>query len=78
MEILEKNKIKRGRGRPRGEPTFMKSFRVSKTMNEFFESIEAQNKFLVNLVANTREYKSFVKQKSELEAKNQPALFENA
>ena len=40
------NRIKRKRGRPKGEPTFTKSIRVDWRIRNFLDSIDNQNTFV--------------------------------
>ena len=71
--------IKRGRGRPKGsgkkEPTYCKGFRFQKPLREFFSSLENSNKFFIDTITNTPEYKAFIAKREAEQYKDQPSLF---
>ena len=71
--------IKRGRGRPKGSgkkaPTFTQSFRVSESLKAFFNKIEHANKFMIDTITNTPEYKAFIAKREAEQYKDQPSLF---
>ena len=71
METRKKNKG----GRPKKEPTYTQSFRVSKNLKEFYNKIEHANKFMIDTITNTPEYKAFISDKAEQENEKQPSLF---
>lgn len=73
METPKKNKG----GRPRKflEPTFTQSFRVEKTLKEFYNEIEHANQFMIDTITNTPEYKAFIAKKEAEQYKDQPSLF---
>lgn len=71
METRKKNKG----GRPRKEPTYTQSFRVDKTLKEFYNEIGHANKFMIDTIRNTPEYKAFIAKRAEQEDTNQPSLF---
>ena len=65
MEV-KKNKC----GRPRKEPTYTQSFRVSKNLKEFYNKIEHANKFMVDTITNTPEYQAFIAKRAEKDSKD--------
>lgn len=71
--------IKRGRGRPKGSgkkaPTFTQSFRVSESLKAFYDEIEHANKFMIDIITNTPEYKAFIAKREAEQYKDQPSLF---
>ena len=71
METRKKNKG----GRPRKEPTYTQSFRIDKTLKEFYKEIGHANKFMIDTITNTPEYKAFIAKRAEQEDTNQPSLF---
>lgn len=54
------NRIKRKRGRPKGEPTFTKSIRVDWRIRNFLDSIDNQNTFINEVIRATPEFKAFL------------------
>lgn len=73
MDTPKKNKG----GRPRKflETTYTQSFRVGKTLKEFYNEIEHANQFMIDTITNTPEYKAFIAKRAEQEKSNQPSLF---
>ena len=71
MENPKKNKG----GRPRKDPTFTKGFRFHQSFKVFFAELENANKFLIDTITNTPEYKAFLAKRQEQEQINQPSLF---
>lgn len=74
--------VKRGRGRPKGSkgvktkpPTFTQSFRVSESLKAFYDEIEHANKFMIDTITNTPEYKAFIAKREAEQHKDQPSLF---
>lgn len=71
--------IKRGRGRPKGsgkkDPTFTKGFRFHQSFKVFFADLENANKFLIDTITNTPEYKAFIAKREAEQYKDQPSLF---
>lgn len=72
---METPKNKGGRPRKYGESTYTQSFRVPKTLKDFYDEIEHANKFMVDTITNTPEFKAFLAKRKEQEAINQPNLF---
>lgn len=71
METPKKNKG----GRPRKDPTFTQSFRVSESLKAFYNEIEHANKFMIDTITNTPEYKAFIAKREAEQYKDQPNLF---
>ncbi len=71
METPKKNKG----GRPRKDPTFTQSFRVSESLKAFYNEIEHANKFMIDTITNTPEYKAFIAKREAEQYKDQPSLF---
>lgn len=74
--------VKRGRGRPKGSkglktkpPTFIRSFRVNESLQAFYNEIENANKFMIDIITNTPEYKAFIAKREAEQYKDQPSLF---
>ncbi len=50
-------------GRNKKEKTYIKSIRVNEDMKEFLSSLDNTNIFVLQLLKDTTEYKSFIHQK---------------
>lgn len=77
--MKDTKEVKRGRGRPKGSrkkaPTFVKSFRVDMSLKDFYNEIDNANKFMIDTIKNTPEYKAFIAKRAEQKDINQPSLF---
>lgn len=54
----------------------IKSLRISLELNEFLQSLDNANQFVIQLIKECEEYKNFLIKKAELDNKNQPSLFD--
>ncbi len=50
-------------GRKKKEKTYIKSIRVNEDIKEFLSSLDNANIFVLQLLQETKEYKSFIHQK---------------
>ena len=71
METPRKNKG----GRPRKDPTFIQSFRIKRNLKDFCQSLDSANKFFIDTITNTPEYKAFIAKSEAEQYKDQPSLF---
>ena len=71
METPKKNKG----GRPRKDPTFIQSFRIKRNLKDFCQSLDSANKFFIDTITNTPEYKAFIAKREAVQYKDQPSLF---
>lgn len=71
METPKKNKG----GRPRKDPTFIQSFRIQQNIKDFCQSLDSANKFFIDTITNTPEYKAFIAKREAEQYKDQPSLF---
>jgi len=53
-------KTKRKGGRPKGEPTYMQSFRTKYDMKDFLATIDNKAKFINLAIRETPEFKAFL------------------
>lgn len=67
------SRIKRKRGRPKGEPTFTKSIRVDWRIRNFLDSIDNQSTFINEVIRATPEFKAF--QNTKIANSKERALF---
>lgn len=71
METPKKNKG----GRPRKEPTFIQTLRINRPLKDFCNELESANRFMIDLITNTPEYKAFIAKREAEQYKDQPSLF---